>query len=43
MKLMIEREIFSLSKCKDRLALARVRVAPSDEYVEKMKRGLSEG
>ena len=41
MKLMIEREIFeSFPSAKIGWLLARVRVAPSDEYVEKMKRGL---
>lgn len=41
MKLMIEREIFELFPgAKIGWLLAQVRVAPSDEYVEKMKRGL---
>ena len=41
MKLMIEREIFEyFPSAKIGWLLARVRVAPSDEYVEKMKRGL---
>ena len=41
MKLMIEREIFELFPgAKIGWLLAQVRVAPPDEYVEKMKRGL---